>query len=1407
MLKIIASLFLLLQISILYSASYIVRIDESNQSYIQDRNIANYKVFDTKIKDKKINTFLLSNSEQEYYYNRLLQYYTINIDHKEDIAKFGSNIEINRKYKINTITDPDSYANKQWNMKQIKIVNAWKKATGKNVIISLVDTGIDFDHPDLKNSLWINEKEDLNKNGTFEPWSYLETRNGITGDLNGIDEDGNGYADDVIGYDFVDQNQVAFGDYSQPDPIPEDDGEHGTNVAGIIASHPTNDKSIIGTAYDAKLLIAKAFDITGNAEADDIAKAIVYSVLNGANIINMSFGDNYPSTIVYDAIRFAYYSGCILIASSGNNGWDLPHYPSDYPEVISVGGSDENGNRWSFSNYGPYVDLIAPARNIYTTDVGGRYKTTNGTSVAAPHISAIAALLLQLNKNLKCDDIKTILQMTAFLNNNDDDNSYKIGAGIVDASAAVDNIYYGKIKFNSPKFNYTFNSNISKININATITHPLFDKAEIMISNSADSIRWRNLINIDQQSINKDYGDIDQTQFTNGTNLLCIRTYLKNQKYYDEIIPINYIDSNVRFAFLYQNNFQAYYNEKRVRIVGATTTRESEFYVKYRPYNSNSQYTYSKEYIKYTKSHYLILDNIIPNVKYNAIAVAISATDTIEYQFDFTNDDSYFNTANFALKPYTTNRSYIYNGTADLYGDRPTFAVNDLQSLYIGKTFTKQLADGKIINRDSLEKGYIPVGYGDSNGDGIPEILTSAEFNTILYQSKTKNGNPFEQELFKNIGSSLWGEQFFDIDKDGKDEIIGYSFEVNDKSYKLIKYENGQYVYKDTIVYPSRFDKISIERGSAIQDFDGDGNYELCFVNTRGNLFIYEYTSENGFKLEYIDSTDIGQSNQYVAKADIDGDGIYEILHASYGSNIINGKFGSNDPIWRFRVIKSDGANKYYTLWQDFFEPVRDGSTRQGFFYRNGVAAGNLDNEIGDEIILLPFPNLYVLKWNKTENKFDNFWYYPATLSNSALIADLDGNGINEIGFTSFNSMRFYEYIIPGASINPPNNPDGWADNQQEAYLEWTNVANAEKYNIYQLIMLNQEISAVKIGETKSNSAIISSLQPNNTYNYIVTAFNSKFQSPESDFSDIITIHTTPKSTPISVRNINNNMLEITFNNKIGTNSLNPAIFELYDYNNNLFLPSSAIISKGSIVLLSFANEMEASTYTLNINTFRDYYNNWTVDTTIEYQWDKIPTKDELFLTKLEFLGETLIKLHYNKEVDSTAINRNNYIFKPLGEALFVELDPLDHSAVMMNISQLFRNNGARGKNYTITATNILAKDRTPITNGPGNTLGFTISSPDLIDAYVYPNPIRKSENNDIYFANITQNAKITIQTIDGAEIIKLFENDGNGGVEWDGKDRNGNELPTGIYLFKVEGVNSKGEKVESKTKKFVILP
>ena len=1427
--KIFSILFILISAltainSISYGKSYLIVHDGSIDIYALNSKFANLNaknVFNNLIlPDKKLNNRLLSSSQQNLL-SKLRNYIKINIDEKnqDSILSELSNqtgiIEIipNTIFTIDKIEDTpnDPEYSKQWNLQQINVERAWLKATGKGVIIGVIDTGVDFNHPDIKPNLWINSAEDINQNGTFEPWSVDEERNGVTGDLDGIDQDKNGYADDVIGYDFVDQETASFGDYHIPDPIPEDEGEHGTNVIGVIAAKTNNQTGIAGVAYDAKILMAKAFDITGNAESDDIAKAIVYAVMNGAQILNFSFGDDYPSPIVYDAIKFAYSMGVVMLASSGNNGWYQPHYPSDHPEVISVGGSNDTKTRWSLANYGSFLDVIAPASGVYTTAVGGKYKFASGTSLSSPHASGVAALILQLSPNLSPDEVKSIMQTNA---NDIAPNGWDVetGAGIIDAGKCVNNIFPGKIVINEPKQGSNFDLFKNKnFVVNVTVENPLFESFQIKIGKGLipkiDDWIWSSQVYIEQET-NKNLDTITLNQFLDGNYILSVKVNLKNGKTIEERELFRTYSIKDTLGIKNIKAVNVFKAEKKVVLIAAETSLPGGFFVRYKPTDSTGEYRIKKEYDRQTNFHEIIIEDIPADVDYFGQAVVYNGSDTITKDFNFKRSSDYFNTSNFDIKPYSIDRAYLYNGLTDIYGDgKKTFVINDLKDLNIGKTKVIEFNNNKLEYKDSLDIGYIPVGYGDSNGDGIPEIMTSAEFNTILYQSKTKNGNPFEKELFKNLeGTSLWGEQMYDLDGDGKPEIIGYRFETVDRCYIAYKYDNGTYKELARAELPANLRNVNIERGSAIGDFDNDGKIELAIVNTNGNIIIYEF-SNNTFNLEFVDSTNIASSNQYVARADIDGDGVYEILHGSAGTELLFNSSNAGNTVWNFRVLKSTAPNNYEYVWNEMFYPVKQGSTRQGIYFRNGVAAGDLNNKPGDEIVISTFPNLYVFTWNNTLKKMDRLWYYPTTLSNSALIADIDGNGKNELGFTTFNALRFFEYNDAGKRPTVPENLDGWSESKNTAILKWKKSADAVSYHVYQLVQDSTGILALEVGSTVNDSIIIHNLPSHRYYDFVMKSQNNSFQDTLSDFSNIITIFTSDKITVVDAVDPTSNNVKIKFSGKIGTNNLEPGIFTLIK-DGIAILPQSVVIISDTIAMLNFENNLDSGDYVVKVNSFRDFYRNYTNSGEVSFSYNPVQKEDEIYLLKLVFTSETLIDLYFSEPIElTTASDKKNYVMKPFGEILFVERSLTDSSKVTMNISQFIRYSGARGKNYTITAKNIIANNGHKMTEGAGNTLGFVISADDLSKAYIYPNPIKRSENPEIYFAGLTIQARITVTTIDGVEIIKLYETDGNGGIEWDGKDRNGDYLPPGIYLFKADGINSEGINVFSETKKFVILP
>ena len=264
----------------------------------------------------------------------------------------------------------------QWYLRSGNLQKSWDLlrtrgiAAGgdSSVVVAVIDTGVDYTHEDLKDNIWVNTKE-------------------IPG--NGIDDDGNGYIDDVYGVDLETGRDSGM-----------DDNGHGTHVAGIIAAS-NNHIGVVGLAYNVKLMPIKAGMASGFFNQSQIAKGILYAYNNGADVINMSFGGSASTIAVQDALETA-YTRCVLVAAAGNDGAPnslLPTYPAALSYVMGVMSVDIRGVESGFTNYdgkkynSVEYEVYAPGSQILSTIPGNRYATWSGTSMAAPYVSAMAALL------------------------------------------------------------------------------------------------------------------------------------------------------------------------------------------------------------------------------------------------------------------------------------------------------------------------------------------------------------------------------------------------------------------------------------------------------------------------------------------------------------------------------------------------------------------------------------------------------------------------------------------------------------------------------------------------------------------------------------------------------------------------------------------------------------------------------------------------------------------------------------------------------------------------------------------------------------------------------------------------------------------------------------------------------
>ena len=353
----------------------------------------------------------------------------------------------------------DPYLKDQWYLSRISAYDAWETTTGSSeVVIAVIDSGVDIDHPDLVNNIWENENEIPNDN---------------------IDNDYNGYVDDYNGWDFLEDI---------PDPRPKINykskyvdifgDSHGTMVAGIIAASGNNNKGIAGISWKSKIMPLRVLDQHGAGRALQVSQAIDYAVSNGADIINLSFTGLGSSELISNAIYRAYTFGKIIIAPAGNtfNGesLDLDKIPitpvcadSEFLNkniVIGVASTGIDDRKSSFSNYGSScINISSPGFGFYVTlnrneeynltnDYGGFY---SGTSLASPIIAGTAALLKTLNKNLTNNQIiDIILQSSDVVNDVNPMYQDELGTGRVNIANAINllKISFGLSEYPEKKF-------------------------------------------------------------------------------------------------------------------------------------------------------------------------------------------------------------------------------------------------------------------------------------------------------------------------------------------------------------------------------------------------------------------------------------------------------------------------------------------------------------------------------------------------------------------------------------------------------------------------------------------------------------------------------------------------------------------------------------------------------------------------------------------------------------------------------------------------------------------------------------------------------------------------------------------------------------------------------------------
>ncbi|GIV43004.1 MAG: hypothetical protein KatS3mg035_0127 [Bacteroidia bacterium] len=1271
-------------------------------------------------------------------------------------------IEPVRNYTLHTYNDPD--IPKQYHHDLIKTFDAHSLTRGNGVVIGIIDTGIDFFHEELEGQFFVNSPEDINGNGTFEFWSKDSVRNGITGDLDGIDQDGNGYIDDVIGYDFTDQPRLlGGGDYLFEDPVPYDDNQHGTLVAGIIGAKANNNKGGIGIAPESKLMILRAFAASGNGEDDDIARAIVYATDNGVHVLNFSFGDIYPSQIMHAAIQYAYSRGVVMVASAGNGTGDAPHYPSGFQEVISVSASMFQNDReflWPLSSYGGTVDLCAPGAGIYTTDLTdstnrNKHGEFSGTSTSAPMVSAAAALLKSINPALNPIQIKGILTSTA----QDIQNpgwDYFTGAGRLDILKALQFPTSINVQIHQPIHLQGFYQDT--IPIQTTVIHPLLQSFTIFYF-QGDSI-GNNRIPL----FTGDFQHIAQTNYVwnvqnlpEGVYTVGLEIRLRNSQTL-QIRSKIFIDRTPPTLEIKVNDY-AYENQERKWLM---VYRANEpIFAKLKIQEASTQKVYEIPYDKITQNGMFLIGNEILNPGFYAYKIIAKNSAGLI-------DSSQI--GQFLFEPYTIPTTTLqpknYKIPAGYYlpeyydfdnDDLPEILYNEFDSTgsYSNKIYLSEWNAQQFVKIDSLitDSPRLPKDVWNKN------LLSNLRDSIFLYQ----NPNPYLPKTSKLLNEKYFPAQFADTDQDGQIEIIAKNF----KDYVILEQlSNGEFSLIATLADTSSDYIGSTAPRVVIKDLDLDGKLEIVFGDYDGDVFIYENVTNNQYALKAYFAGELEKSSDAIVAGDLNGNGYPELIVASKTSNLRNADFEYDIPYWKIQIYEATANDTYQEVWQTYIYNHHSDTW-------NTSMTLDLNNDGTPEWLFSPFPTTYVLDY--VNGNYEFLWFHYGSRQNSYAIVDMNYNAFPEIGLTTTDSTEFFEWSQ--AAVNLPDvafiQIETCADS---VFVSWNTVPNIYQYLIWKAEPQNLTFQSFQIVNQNYWSDTLQSPKW-----IAVSSYNSAYNPPFSNLSYAVYGYPHPPFTIDSVQIINEKTLKVYTSQKLHENILPHQIL----LNDN---PFQTIVIQPQFSIVQWKEGLQIGNNTMSFSKdLSDEYGGCLSENQLPILISYIPQETKiLFLTQWQAITPKKAILRFNEPIspNSIALNKFNSSVGQIEQVQLLsanEVELLFKEAILGNmgyevrvkIKDLWNDNGYK------TYENV------------GDIAVFATSPTELKEALVYPNPVILNKHEKVTFAQIPNGTEIEIYTLSGRYIQTIKEQNSLGGVDWNLKDIEGKRIYSGIYLFKAKHSNT----------------
>jgi subtilisin family serine protease len=1217
--------------------------------------------------------------------------------------------------------EQDSLYNLQWSLQEI----GWRAdVEAAEVVVAIIDSGVEYDHPDLEGQLWLNPGE-------------------VNG-LDGVDDDGNGYVDDLVGWDFSDAPGLpGQGDYLERDGDPRDESGHGTHVAGIVGAASGNSRGITGMAPNARLMVLRAgFNLPsgGYLEDDDIAAAIVYAADNGAQVINMSWGDPRPAPLVRDAVRYAAASGVILVAAAGNEGEDAVFYPARFSETIAVGAVAPRGEVLAFSNWGPSIDLVAPGQSILSLFLGGGYGERSGTSMAAPHVTGMVALLLGRRPEWQSDEVRAVLRATAR-------DVHAVGWDVFSGAGSLD---FSALTIADPPL----------VRIKNPVQDSVVQGEKALVQLAVDDVEeWQlawgmgrtprdwNLLATGMAVQVEHEVSWDLSEAISGLYQLRLRA-LWQGRWVEDRVRVQLEQSELKVEDVRVAQVLADGHWRHVVEWSTATTVAGRLVLE------RAGERVHERIVSSSPSQRVVLPADLSDGDYDLLVRAEAGGRVGEWERVEGIALASPSVGHWPLEvEYELPAGYLLPTATDFNDD----GAGEIVQMGYGGGQQYNAADFYQLVETSLQRVfnslelYIPWSVQDGDGDGLEELLAVDARRVRLLEAPSPGAFPSRLAWEQR---DVWGGEVADLDGDGFVEFFLRSAKGN---YFQVFERAGDDDYGERAVLNIDIDGSSrgqweLGQRQVASDLDGDGRGDLLGGDSGGGLFVFEAIADNSYRQVWQQAGE-GDARTVGGGADLDGDGVREFVVARY----FDDAFDLSARYWQIEVYGASGRDEYALEWQTRVL----GASRGG----SGISYGDLNGDGILEWALVTVPDMYVFS-SSFPDEYEAVWHAVVARTQRPLMSDISGDGRAELVFNTANQVQVASHRGESTAIYGPAVLKAYALDRERIQLDWQRVEGAVEYRIYR--------DAILLEQTPALTYIDQALIEGQNYRYYVHAVAADGREGARSAEAVAM----PQSAPyiLSVSRAAAHQLQVEFS----------AVMERVERSAHRFrispdigIASSAIGDRGMRrILLGFDQTLpDSGVYVLQVNGLRGASGTPLDLTSRTFSFALTPPQIAARLLEVRALSADRIQLLFDKEIRPGVDLSNAF---QLDGGLLLEDINVDGNEVILTLAadaQL----RPLGHAYSVRVEGLLDVDGLAVKG----VSRFFYAASDLSEAKAFPNPFY-SGRGEVVFGFLPPQAEVYIYDIQGQLLRVLVERDGDGGIEWAGDNSAGQALASGIYYYRI---------------------